>query len=246
MTTILKYLTKSLNISKVEALELLSDGDVEINKKIVLDPNTMVKDEDKVTITGQKVETKEDIVYLIVNKPSGMKDPREVINGQYKNLKIIGELDPYERGLVILSNDPKFIELIKGSYDNIEKEYSVIVKGLLRREESKTIKGMRILNVKYNDNKTSTSMNIITKAEEAYMIKDSMRNVNHEVSRVERERIGNIVLDIKASTYRFMKPFEMKSIKLLALGKISTTNKKKKTKTTSNNKNINSQDKNIN
>ena len=102
---------------------------------------------------------------------------------------------------------------------------------------------MRILNVKYNDNKTSTSMSIITKAEESYMIKDSMRNVNHEVSRVERERIGNIILDIKASTYRFMKPFEMKSIKLLALGKISNTNKKKKTKTTSNNKNIKSQEK---
>ena len=246
MTTIIKYLTKSLNISKVEALELLSDGDVEINNNIVLDPNTMVKDLDKVTITGQRIETKEDIVYLIVNKPSGMKDPREVIDRGYRNLKVIGELDPYERGLVILSNDPKFIELIKGSYDNIEKEYSVIVKGLLRREESKAIKSMRILNVKYNDNKTSTSMSIITKKEIPYQIKDSMRDINHEVSRVERERIGNVILDIKSGTYRFMKPFEMKSIKLLALGKISNTNKKKKTKTTSNNKNIKSQDKNIN
>jgi len=110
-----KYLAHAGISSRRAADELIKQGQVKINGKVVKELGTDVDlEKDVVEFSGKKVELKEDIVTYVFNKPRGVittaSDPQHrptVLDYLPKSPRVFscGRLDEETQGLVVLTND---------------------------------------------------------------------------------------------------------------------------------------------
>lgn len=234
-----KYLANCGIASRRECEEIIKEGRVAVNGKIIKEMGFIVSNVDTVLVDGLEVNVIEDKVYYMLNKPTGyvstMKDDRRrktiasLISDIDERVFPIGRLDYDTSGLILFTNDGDFSNLLLNPKTGIEKEYLVTVKGLLRKSESDVItrggidldgipsKPVKIFNVEYNKERTSTTLQIVLTEGKNREIRRLFSYVGHEVSSIKRIRFGNIILDVKRGTYRRLKPYEIKSIKLLAI-----------------------------
>jgi 23S rRNA pseudouridine2604 synthase len=128
------FLVHSLSFTNRQAQALISEGRVEINGQPVyencfLEPMVEIKI-DQVVVRPAKIFT-----YLKFHKPPGFQSSlnREVNNnlagffGKYPGLSIAGRLDQQSEGLLLLSDNGKWVEEICNPLSEKEKEYLVTV-----------------------------------------------------------------------------------------------------------------------
>lgn len=128
---------KDLNIcSRRKADEFIAKGYIKVNGQVItelgfkLDPAT-----DKVEVLSGVAEEKAQFRYILLNKPKGYVCSKSRVDGkpifellpQIKDLTYAGRLDKESHGLVILSNDGKFVYKVFGAEFAKEKEYIVRV-----------------------------------------------------------------------------------------------------------------------
>lgn len=114
--------------------ELIFSGRVRVNGAVTL-VQTMVTDQDKISVDGTPISKKEAKVYYVLNKPSGYicstqrsKDSRLVLDlfeEVDERLFTVGRLDKDTRGLLIVTNDGHFANRVIHPSANIHKEYLV-------------------------------------------------------------------------------------------------------------------------
>lgn len=246
-----KFLSRAGYSSRREAEEIIKAGRVSVNSRIIKEMGYVVDSNDVVMVDGEKIVLDENKVYYMINKPRGYVSTLKDDKGRrdlsvftsliYERVFPIGRLDYDTSGLLFLTNDGDFSNLLLNPKYEIEKEYIVKIKGLLRKSESDKITrgGLdfgdfvslpnKIYNVKYNEEKTSTSLNIILKEGKNREIRRLFSYVGHDVSSIKRIRFGNIFLDVKEGMMRPLKPFEVKMLKLLASMPKENKSSKKKT-----------------
>lgn len=233
-----KFLSENGIASRREAEDLIVKGRVKVNGKVVTTLGTKVSDQDNVEVDDKEVLIQENRVYYLLNKPegyisstqdeAGRKTIKDLMVGVKERIYPVGRLDYDTSGLIIFTNDGDFSNMLLKPKNEIEKEYQVHIKGLLRKEESlKLVKGIdlgdfvtspcRIFNVKYDDNKLGTTLSIVITEGKNREIRRMFDAVNHEVTSLKRIRFGNLILDIEKGTFRRLRPYEVKSLKLLAL-----------------------------
>jgi len=124
--------------------ELIAAGEVTVNGKIVsalgakADPET-----DHIKVRGRLINPllqKHEHVYILLNKPKGylssMADPEgrplvtDLIPSRLGRLHPVGRLDFNTEGLLLLTNDGEFTNLITSARNRIAKVYEVKVKGV--------------------------------------------------------------------------------------------------------------------
>jgi len=236
-----KVISDSGYTSRRNAEKLIVDGKVLVNGEIVRELGVKVSSDDIIEVEGTTLKKKENHLYFMLNKPVGYitstKDDRsrktvlDFFKDYDESLYPVGRLDYETSGMIFITNDGEFKNLIENPVFEMEKEYHVKVKGLLRKEESYLItrgrdlgdyktKPCRIYNVKYNDEKTNTMLDIVIKEGKNREIRRLFDSINHEVKSLRRTRIGNVILDINEGYYRALKPHEVKILKLMALGKV--------------------------
>lgn len=138
-----KYISNYSNFSRREAEYLIKSGKVKVNGSIILIPYYDINPDDKVEVNNFLIKPKE-YVYYAFNKPPEVvstikrgKDDflknKKIIydffrenNIKEKNLKIAGRLDFLSEGLIILSNDGEFINILTHPSYQVEKEYILI------------------------------------------------------------------------------------------------------------------------
>jgi len=232
-----KFISASGVTSRRKAEEMITSGQVKVNGKVVTELGTKVTPNDIVTINNEVIHKTDNYVYYMLNKPEGYvtsteddrgrKTVMDLVKGIPERIYPVGRLDYDTSGLLLFTNDGDFMNLLLKPATEIQKEYHVTIKGLLRKEESKTVekgvdlgdlttKKSRIYNVKYNEEKTSTSLDIVITEGKNREIRRMFDSVNHEVKTLKRMRFGNVLLDIQKGTYRRLRPYEIKSLKLLA------------------------------
>lgn len=128
---------KDLGIcSRRKADEFISKGYIEVNGKIVTELGFKVSPQtDIIKVLSQVEQEITQFRYLLLNKPRGYVCTKSDIDGEnifalvpaIENLTYAGRLDKDSYGLIILSNDGKFVYSIAGSDFAKEKEYIVTV-----------------------------------------------------------------------------------------------------------------------
>src|SRR5256886_1334605 len=130
--------------SRRHAEELITAGQVNVNGKIVTelgakaDPKT-----DHIKVKGRLINAlleKHENIYVLLNKPRGyltsMADPEgrplvtELIPPSLGRLHPVGRLDFNTEGLLLLTNDGAFTNIITAARNQIPKVYRVKVKGM--------------------------------------------------------------------------------------------------------------------
>lgn len=115
--------------------ELIFAGKVKVNGAVTLIPQTMVDDNDKITLNDQPISEQRNKLYFILNKPIGYictahrnKDTRivyDLFEDVKERLFTVGRLDKDTSGLLIVTNDGHFSNSIIHPSKNIQKEYLV-------------------------------------------------------------------------------------------------------------------------
>ena len=140
-----KYLANQGIAARRKCEEFILDGRVKVNGKVVTELGTKINPEiDKIEFDGKEVDKVEKKVYILLNKPIGYvttaKDQfdrptvLDLVKVKEKVLPV-GRLDMYTSGAIILTNDGKFINKVTHPKNEIEKTYTVTVKGIVTDED---------------------------------------------------------------------------------------------------------------
>ena len=131
--------------SRRKADELIQEGRVTVNGKVVREPGTKaVWGEDIIRLDGEEVRKPSGRVYLLLNKPFGvvtsLKDPegRPVVTDLVKTagerVYPVGRLDFDTMGLLILTNDGDLAFRLAHPRFHVPKTYKATVEGSLTAE----------------------------------------------------------------------------------------------------------------
>ncbi len=131
-----KFIAHSGVCSRREAADLVKEGKVKVNGKVMLEPGYKVQYKDEVTYNGKKLSSQKDLVYVLLNKPKNVitttSDPRgrktvlDLISGvKADRVYPVGRLDRNTTGLLLLTNDGDLAQKLSHPKYNIKKIYQV-------------------------------------------------------------------------------------------------------------------------
>ncbi len=146
-----KYIARCGIASRRAAEEMILDGRIKVNKKIVTELGTKVDaDCDKIFLDGSRILPEKKLYYIMLNKPKGYiasaKDERErsivtnLIDGIDARLYPVGRLDYLSEGLLFLTNDGDFAYHLTHPTQHVLKKYQVVVSGIPDIESIKKLR----------------------------------------------------------------------------------------------------------
>jgi len=187
---------------------LITEGRVKINDRVCLNLGTKVAASDKVAVNGRPVRLSHDVV-IALHKPVGYvctradeRDRRtiyDLLPPQLKALHHVGRLDLDSSGLILLTNRGELSHKLTHPGHGVEKEYEVtleepfddakigrLVKGMLTPEgHAKAERAWVIGHYK---------IGMVLRQGLKRQIRHMLYQLGYEVKRLERVRIGNILL----------------------------------------------------
>ena len=218
--------------SRRKAEELIVKGLVKVNGTVVTELGTKVDSNDVIEVEGN-VLSKQEKEYYVFNKPrevvSTTKDDkgRKTILDYFDidtRIYPIGRLDYDTTGIILLTTDGEFANLMMKPSSNIKKTYLAKINGILSLEEINTLKkGIKVKGISYNidrikvkkvDKAKNTSMVEITIHEgKNHEIKKIFEYFNLDVLKLTRLSYGSISLgDLPSGKYRKLTIHEVKTL----------------------------------
>lgn len=223
--------------SRRKAEQLIVDGQVKVNGKVVTELGLKVAQSDRVEVNGIPVEREEPVYYLLY-KPRGVissvKDDkgRKVVTDFLPDIKQrvypVGRLDYDTSGLLLLTNDGELANLLMHPRNEIEKVYVAKVKGIPVREKIKSLeKGIMLedgktapakVTVLSSDKKKQTTIiEIMIHEGRNRQVRRMLEAIGHPVLKLKREKYGSLTLQgINVGDARELTPHEVKQLYLLA------------------------------
>lgn len=239
MERLQKLIAKSGVTSRRKAEELIKQGRVKVNGVVVKELGFKAQHTDEIEVDNKKI-TIQDLVYFVLYKPSGVISTVEdqfnrqaVVDliSEKERVFPVGRLDYDTSGVLLLTNDGDFANMLMHPRYKIEKEYYVKITGLLRKESSfklakglevdgEKLQGAKVKNVKYDDKKENTYLNIIITEGKYHQVKKMFETLGHEVIKLKRVRYGSVDLTgLYEGQYRTLNPHEIKQLYNLANNK---------------------------
>ena len=144
-----RYIAHSGVCSRREADNLIADGKIKVNGKVITEMGYKVMPGDKV-YHGGKLLRKENYAYVLLNKPKDFitttKDPQErktvmdlVRKAADVRLYPVGRLDRNTTGLLLLTNDGALADKLSHPSNNIKKIYKVELNKPLQKTDFEAI-----------------------------------------------------------------------------------------------------------
>ena len=208
-----KYLADAGIASRRKAEELIKQGKVYVNGKIVNELGTKVTPNvDEIRYEGKKVEIEEKYIYILLNKPIGyvttVKDQfnRDSVMDLVKIIKRlvpVGRLDMYTSGALILTNDGEFVYKVTHPKHEIEKTYTVTIKGIIKKEEVKNLeigvdigeyitKPAKVKILKTDEEKNISRLEIAIHEGKNRQVRKMCEAIGHSVLALHRSKIAGI------------------------------------------------------
>ena len=240
MQRLQKLIAESGYCSRRKAEELIKQGKVTLNGKVVSELGTKASFGDDILVDGNLIEYQEKEYYLFYKPRSvvcttkddkGRKTVLDYFDDVDKRIYPVGRLDYDASGLLLLTNDGEFANLMMHPSNKIDKFYVVKVKGIVTGDEVKKLRNGIILDgkkiypsrVKLNrlDKKNLTSIVEITIHDGInHEVKKLMEAINHEVIKLKREAFGFLTLgNLKSGEKRMLSPKEIKQLYNMAYNK---------------------------
>ena len=202
-----KFLANAGVASRRKSDELILQGLVKVNGKVVKDLGVKISLKDKVTVDGKQINIKEKKIYILLNKPndyitttSDEKNRKTVLDLVNISERVypVGRLDRKTTGVLLLTNDGELANRLMHPKYQIEKEYKIVIdKPISDKQLKQLVKGINL-----DDG--------VAKATEVYLGKDDKEvyvtvyeGRNHLVRRMF-ESMGFEVLKLDRIRYAFL------------------------------------------
>ena len=236
MERLQKVIAASGLTSRRKAEGMISEGRVKVNGEIIREMGYKVKKGDRVEVDDQPIQ-KENRVYYVMNKPKKTIctledefDRRTVVSliDCEERIFPVGRLDYDTSGVLILTNDGEFANMIIHPRYHLPKTYDVLIDGLLEGAQIKEMEkgipledGMtlpakvKIRRKDFEHKKTKFDLTIVEGRN--HQVKRMVEYFGYQVTSLHRKSLGFLKVDnMSQGSYRLLKPQEVKDLRRLA------------------------------
>lgn len=229
-----KYIADCGITSRRKAEELIKQGKIKVNGQIVYELGTKINPQkDMVLYQDKKIQEKQKNVYILLNKPIGYVT---TVKDQFKRPSVldlvkvkqrvvpVGRLDMYTSGALILTNDGDFVYQVTHPKHEIDKTYTVTIKGIVTEQdvellkngvkiEDYTTKPAKVKILKTDLEKNSSRLEITIHEGKNRQIRKMCEAVGYPVLALHRSKISGIgVKDLPLGKWRFLSKQEVERI----------------------------------
>ena len=209
--------------------ELIESGRVRVNGEVAVLGRRIDPDHDLVEVDGHHVGVRPDLVYYLLNKPTGVvttaKDPqgrRTVVELVPDEPRVfpVGRLDYDTEGLLLLTNDGELTNRLTHPRSGVEKEYLAEVSGIVSAGALRQLRD----GVELDDGRTAPAkvsqpdrgvLRIAIHEGRNRQVRRMCEAVGHPVTRLVRVRIGPLTdRRLAPGSWRPLTPAELKSLEL--------------------------------
>lgn len=228
-----KVLAKAGLASRRKAEELIREGRVTVDGETVTEMGVRVDPESqKIECDGQSVTTREQKVYILLNKPAGflstVQDPqgRPIVTDLLPNIKErvypVGRLDLDTEGALILTNDGELAQEILHPSKEVKKTYVARVKSKPGPQKLAALsKGIQLEGKKtwpaeltvLDTGEQMATIKVVIHEGRKRQVRKMFEAIGHPVLQLKRIAYGKLELgDLKPGRYRFLTPGDLKMI----------------------------------
>jgi len=237
MERLQKVIAQAGVASRRKAEELIAEGRVKVNGKVVTEPGTKVDVHDEVMVDNQPLN-KEEKVYYLLNKPKhtlsavsdylGRPTVMDCFPEEEKRIFPVGRLDFETTGLLLMTNDGEFANLMTHPKFHIQKTYEVRVNGVLTDYMAAQLeKGIELKDgmtlpaevwiLERSKKRNKTVLQITIREGRNREVRRMMQYFDLEVTGLNR--IGYEFLDLgnlRQGQYRKLRSYEVRKLKAIA------------------------------
>lgn len=231
---IAKYLAHNGIASRRQCEALIKAGQVKVNGTTITALGTQVDPSaDKIELSGKIIKNSQPAVYLLLNKPPGYicsaYDPQgrptvlDLIKDRSERIYPVGRLDYDTSGLIILSNDGEFTNLMIHPRYKMKKTYEAWVQGRIQDKELQPLRrglmledgptapaAVRLLRQEAN----KSLIEIVIHEGRKRQVKRMCAAIGHPVLELKRTRLGSLSLDgLEEGHYRHLSDTEIENLK---------------------------------
>jgi 23S rRNA pseudouridine2605 synthase len=225
--------------SRRKAEQLITEGRVTVNGAAITALGSKADaDRDHIKVDGRLIRQPDEFIYIALYKPDSVvttvSDPQrrttviDLLHGLRTRVYPIGRLDYHSEGLLLLTNDGEFANLITAARSHVPKTYLVKIKGQLTPEEEERFR----TGVPLSGRRTAPAgLRLIRRGENPWyevrliegrnqQIRIMFKHFGHLVEKLRRVRIGTLeVGTLKPGEFRLLSGEEVRKLKRMASGK---------------------------
>ena len=230
--TLERIISKSGAGSRTQARSWIHAGQVQVNGRVMEDPDRWVDTRrDKILLDGKPL-TKRKQIYLLLYKPTGyittFKDPEgrptvyDLIKEIDQFVSPVGRLDLDTSGLLIMTNDTQFAERLTNPDHKVSKTYLLKCSTLLNDEALERLrKGVELSDGptrpaevrRVRDSGKYTHLEIVISEGRNRQVRRMIEAVDSKVLKLVRTHIGTVSFgDLKIGQWRELEPEELMTL----------------------------------
>jgi 23S rRNA pseudouridine2605 synthase len=230
--TLERVLSKAGAGSRTQARTWIHARQVQVNGKIVEDPDCWIDlNRDRVLLDGKPL-TKRKQIYILLYKPAGyittFKDPQgrptvyDLIGDIEQFVSPVGRLDLDTSGLLIMTNDTQFAERLTNPEHKIPKTYLMKCSTLLSDEALDQLRrGVELSDGptrpaqvrRVRDSGKYTHLEIVITEGRNRQVRRMIEAVESKVLKLVRTHIGPVTFgDLKIGNWRELEPHELTAL----------------------------------
>ena len=230
-----KYLAHCGVTSRRDAVKLIIEGKVSVNKTVITQPAFKVSEKDDVVFNGKKLYVTKNLVYILLNKPKDYitttDDPqnRKTVlqltkNATDQRIYPIGRLDRNTSGVLLLTNDGSLTQELTHPSFNIKKVYEAkLDKPLIKADFEKILKGIKLEDgeifadaLAYADSKDKSIIGIELHSGRNRIVRRIFEHLGYEVKGLDRVMYANLTKkNVERGKWRYLSEKEIRLLKYM-------------------------------
>ena len=233
MERLQKVMAQAGLCSRRTAEKWILEGRVKINGEVCHTLGTKVSGNDRIDVDGKTIE-KEQYAYYVFYKPKGTicsvnddKGRKTVLDYMPKDTRLypVGRLDYDTTGILLMTNDGEFTNMMTHPKYHLPKVYVISLQGILEKEDIKKLrKGFgdyqpaKVYILETDMTRQRMRLELTIFEGKNHQIKNMMSDLGCEVRKLHRKQFGFIDLgQLHPGQYRKLKMFEVKQLKRYAM-----------------------------
>lgn len=221
--------------SRRDAVSLITEGKVTVNKKIITQPAFKVNEKDDVFYNGKKLFVTKNLVYILLNKPKDYitttDDPqnRKTVlqltkNATDQRIYPVGRLDRNTSGVLLLTNDGDLTQKLTHPSFNIKKVYEVkLDKPLSKTDFEKILNGIKLEDgeifadaLAYSDPKDKSVIGIELHSGRNRIVRRIFEHLRYDVKGLDRVMYANLTKkNVERGKWRYLSEKEIRLLKYM-------------------------------
>ena len=240
-----KFLAHCGVASRREAVSIISDGKVKVNKTVVTEPGYKVQPTDEVIFNGKKLFVTKNLVYILLNKPKDYITTTDDPQGRKTVLQLIqkatdervypiGRLDRNTSGVLLLTNDGDLTQKLSHPSYEIKKIYEVkLDKNLTKDHFDKILDGLTLEDgniyvdsLAYADSKDKSIIGIEIHSGRNRIVRRIFESLGYDVKGLDRVMYAGLTKkNVERSKWRYLSEKEIRLLKYMNESKGKKGNK---------------------